>query len=36
MPNINDLPELREKIHVFQDRAHAGKGLAKMLNYFYF
>ena len=33
-PNIIDLPELREKIHVFQDRAHAGKVLAEMLKYF--
>jgi putative phosphoribosyl transferase len=29
--NIIDLPELREQSHVFQDRTHAGKILAKML-----
>ncbi|MCG2757845.1 MAG: phosphoribosyltransferase [Desulfobacteraceae bacterium] len=32
--NIIDLPELREKTHVFQDRAHAGKVLAEMLKDF--
>ena len=35
MPDkIIDLPELREKTHVFQDRAHAGKVLAEMLKDF--
>ena len=29
--NIIDLPELREKTHVFQDRTHAGRVLARML-----
>ena len=29
--NIIDLPELREQTHVFQDRAHAGQVLARML-----
>jgi putative phosphoribosyl transferase len=29
--NIIDLPELREKTHVFQDRTHAGQVLARML-----
>ena len=33
--NIIGLPELREKIHVSQDRAHAGKVLAEMLKDFY-
>jgi putative phosphoribosyl transferase len=30
-PNIIDLPELRDKTRVFQDRAHAGRVLAGML-----
>lgn len=34
MPNIIDLPELKEQTHVFQDRAHAGKVLAEMLKDF--
>jgi len=29
--HIIDLPELREQTHVFQDRAHAGQVLARML-----
>jgi hypothetical protein len=32
--NIIDMPELREKTHVFQDRAHAGEVLAEMLKDF--
>lgn len=30
-PNIIDLPELRDKTRVFQDRAHAGRVLTRML-----
>ena len=30
-PNIIDLPELRDKIRVFQDRTHAGRVLTRML-----
>ncbi|MBW2450367.1 MAG: phosphoribosyltransferase [Deltaproteobacteria bacterium] len=30
--NVIDLPELREKTHVFQDRVHAGQVLARMLS----
>jgi putative phosphoribosyl transferase len=30
-PNIIDLPELRDKTRVFQDRAHAGRILTRML-----
>ena len=29
--NIIDLPEIRDKTHVFQDRTHAGQVLARML-----
>lgn len=31
MNAIIDLPELRQRVHVFRDRAHAGKILAEML-----
>lgn len=31
MKDLIDLPELRERMHVFRDRAHAGKMLADML-----
>ncbi|MEJ2657470.1 MAG: phosphoribosyltransferase family protein [Desulfobacterales bacterium] len=30
--NIIDLPELREQTHVFQDRTHAGRVLARMIS----
>jgi putative phosphoribosyl transferase len=30
-PTIIDLPELRDKTHVFQDRTHAGRVLTRML-----
>ena len=32
--NIFDLPQMREKIHVFKDRKHAGEILGDMLNAF--
>ncbi|NVM56978.1 MAG: phosphoribosyltransferase [Desulfobacterales bacterium] len=31
VPTIFDLPELRDRVHVFRDRAHAGKILVGML-----
>jgi putative phosphoribosyl transferase len=33
-PNIIELPELRERVRVFQDRRHAGEVLAEMLSSF--
>ena len=33
-PNIIELPELRDRVRVFQDRPHAGEVLAKMLSSF--